>query len=265
MSKDIMIGLRGGHVHDTIPYTDTLFHKRKEAFNSYRQSSTNDTSRDGCTDVDNIDPKNVPSISLPRSKSPSKANERTLKVQKTRKQRQSQHSSFDNKFDHGNGLLSKLQLVQSSQRRRGPSLSHFRIRRKFSAQELVASVKEAYHSRPSLNLSRLKVQEGTNKQQPPYDNPSTHSPRPERPRAESMKSELEAVTLWSPYHDMTEARPSEDDCAKGLGRSNLLRRISGRHHSRHRRLSRSIDETYAHIHSPLIATTESVSTSAEYV
>lgn len=87
-----------------------------------------------------------------------------LKVKKLRKQRGSKDGSHDSTTSQasvrdGQQHESKITQVISKARRRGPSLTRFNLRRKLSAQEMIASVKEAYHSRPSLNLSRVKLRE----------------------------------------------------------------------------------------------------------
>jgi hypothetical protein len=187
-----------------------------------------------------------------------------LRVKKTRRQRSSQGNSYEDEVVAELGIDGEQQNtrphVTPRGRRRGPSLSRFNLRRKFSAQELVATVKDAYHSRPSLNLSRSKVQEPESSWKPLEDlalNGQSCTPTFQRQRA------AHEAAHHSTHH--VEAHESSFNTVGGLHSSHeirserkILRRLSLRNKERRHRRSQSLGETGGFADEPFLSRIETV-------
>ncbi|KAF2099502.1 hypothetical protein NA57DRAFT_75002 [Rhizodiscina lignyota] len=187
-----------------------------------------------------------------------------LKVKKTRKQRNVQDGSYGStasQDSYAASSPSREPQFTLNTRRGGPSFTRFNLRRKFSAQELVTAVKEAYRSRPSLNLSRIKLSEGNIPQRPLDDffiSGRSYSSTFQRQRVE--KNLFRNAARPTQVLEDLSVSPGAVRITRNHGNDGkFFQRISLLHKSRHKeRQSRSLDETPTIPAEPLVTRTEHI-------
>lgn len=156
-ASDSMIGLRGGEA----PSPNSKRRKDEQGLRLARFLRGNG----GGLDVFDVPLKVVATgfSSFPSSEpvleEPSVPTDQPLRIAKTRKARQLESISScesDQRSDPMNARDATTPL-HTEYSRRGLSFPRLKLRKKSSTQDFVAAVREAYHSRPSFNLSRTRI------------------------------------------------------------------------------------------------------------
>lgn len=236
-----MIGLRGGEVLAT-----------------YQAQRNNDISRFSGQDSPwpgnggsvetrpkklNIDTKVLsPIVGPERAQTP---DDKTLRVEKIRQIRGKAMDLAQKHYKKPTvGDNTEIRVTTSPKSRwRGPSLTTFKLKRKISAQEHVESVKDAYYTRPSLNLSRPNVVErNAEVQSPRHTSEGSQAPKMRRWRSNTACSKPPETYVSGSY------RTQHSTPGHLSGRS-MLRRLSNKHKHilQPKRRSRSLDDTFGSI------------------